>query len=172
MGVSRKDIFYNNYFDGPFDQVPPRLPLRDKLHAAYPYTNYSGGIDEHGNFHWFKSSRVAISPYYDYLTAKELVSYHQRCHKENNKSAFWSCLAYELKKDFHKTLDEYNNETNQTVSYPPNYHPIYVTQGWPANHEGNISLEWSEWHTQALSSAWPKNHKTEISEKTEKDKNK
>lgn len=159
VGVSRMNIFYNNYFDGPFDQVPPRLNIRDKLIAAYPYTNYSGGIDEHGNFNAFNSSRVAISPYYDYLDIQDLIDHNEHCEVFSDKQQVWSCLVYEWKKDFHKTLE---NNNDQTLANQVN-HPVYVSQGWPANHQAEISLGWDHEHTQEISETWPKNHDYETS---------
>lgn len=63
VGVSAERIMANDYFDGPFDQVPPDLALRPMLHAAYPYTRTASPIDEHGNFLGRDASRVAIAPY-------------------------------------------------------------------------------------------------------------
>jgi hypothetical protein len=66
VGVRRDEIAENSYFDGPFDQVPPDLPLRPLLQRAYPYVDARGGIDEHGNFVMLTGQRVAISPYVEY----------------------------------------------------------------------------------------------------------
>jgi hypothetical protein len=143
VGVSNKEIYNNSYYDGPFDQVPPRLPLKEKLEAAYPYVKYRGGIDEHGNFIALQGSRVAISPYYDYDDITELFNYLGRCNEEEGKSAFWSCLTYEWKKDFHKTLG---------VKTAP--HALHISQGWPANHSGSISATWPKTHSASKSSTW------------------
>lgn len=99
VGVSKHSIYLNDYYDGPFDQVPPRLDDKSMLIAAYPYVVYRGGIDAHGNFNNIPGERVAISPYYDYESIPELLSYLSRC-KDGDKSIFWSCLTYEWKKDF------------------------------------------------------------------------
>lgn len=150
VGVSRENIFWNNYFDGPFDQVPPRLPIREKLERAYPYTRYAGGIDAHGNFNspQFTGSRVAISPYYDYEKIEDLLSYLKRCEKISERSKFWSCLTYEWKKDFHKTLEN--------KRFP--VHAVPYSQGWPANHSANASQLWPQAHRRADSLGWPRNH--------------
>ena len=155
VGVSRENIYWNNYFDGPFDQVPPRLPLQEKIHKAYPYTRYAGGIDQHGNFisKAFSGSRVAISPYFDYPSVSDLLSYLKRCEKHPERSPFWSCLTYEWKKDFHKTLE--------AKRYPT--HIIPYSQGWPANHLGSASLNWPKRHLRKDSLGWPKNHAPESS---------
>lgn len=72
VGVDRARIMANDYFDGPFDQVPPDLALRPMLHAAYPYTRTASPVDEHGNFIGRESSRVAIAPYTAYESTDEL----------------------------------------------------------------------------------------------------
>ena len=66
VGVHNDAIARNTYFDGPFDQVPPRLSIKDKLESAYPYVRFRGGIDEHGNLLQLEGQRVAISPYQGY----------------------------------------------------------------------------------------------------------
>ena len=73
VGVDRARIMANDYFDGPFDQVPPDLALRPMLHRAYPYTRTASPIDEHGNFLGRDSSRVAIAPYTAYSDIDELL---------------------------------------------------------------------------------------------------
>lgn len=106
VGVGVDNIWKNNYFDGPFDQVPPYLQLREKIYKAYPYTQYLNGVDEHGNFIDWEGSRVAISSYvdYQYPETKELEDRINGCVKKKDKSELWSCLTYESKKDFHKTV--------------------------------------------------------------------
>ncbi len=108
VGVQWKNIADNSYFDGPFDQVPPRLEIRDRLYKAYPYTQYLRGLDPHGRFLDFEGTRVAISSYYSYWDVEQLqIERVNPCLEENNtsdKSALWSCLTYEDKKDFHKTI--------------------------------------------------------------------
>lgn len=110
IGVDSNNILKNNYFDGPFDQVPPNLELRDQLYAAYPYTQYLNGLDPHGNFIDWKDSRVAVSPYsnYYYPNTDLLTNTLNSCNKQRgDPSLFFSCLTYESKKDFHKTIPEF-----------------------------------------------------------------
>lgn len=66
VGVKAENIRRNNYFDGPFDQVPPDLELDQYLHRAYPYTQEAFPVDKHGNFVGRPGHRVAISPYIAY----------------------------------------------------------------------------------------------------------
>jgi hypothetical protein len=72
VGVHKANIESNNYYDGPFDQVPPRLELQEMLEAAYPYVKERGGIDRHGNFKSLTGNRVAISPYLQYESLNKL----------------------------------------------------------------------------------------------------
>lgn len=66
VGVAAEEVARNSYFDGPFDQVPPDLPLRERLEKTYPYVVLRGGIDDHGVFRHVEGQRVAISPYVTY----------------------------------------------------------------------------------------------------------
>lgn len=67
-GVRRDEIAMNTFYDGPFDQVPPRLALRDLLRWAYPgiEARRADTLDPHGNWLGQAGSRVAIVPYLDY----------------------------------------------------------------------------------------------------------
>lgn len=109
VGVSTDNIWENNYFDGPFDQVPPNLEIREKLYKAYPYTQYMNGLDPNGNFLDWEGTRVAVSSYldYDYPDITELQKRINGCQTDLEPSVFWSCLTHETKKDFHKTIPEF-----------------------------------------------------------------
>ena len=73
IGVHLPNIAENNYFDGPGDQVPYEVPLRDLLHLAYPHTMLGPGIDAHGvlqgTTEW---QRIAITPFQRYQTLDEV----------------------------------------------------------------------------------------------------
>ena len=73
VGVWDENIRKNNYFDGPFDQVPPKLPIKDVLEDVYPYLKVRQ-VDSFGNFNDEPGSRVAISPYMAYRTVTEIVA--------------------------------------------------------------------------------------------------
>lgn len=154
FGVSTAEIYKNSYYDGPFDQVPPRLPIKAKLEAAYPYVKFRGGIDEHGNFISLEGSRVAISPYVNYESASDLLTRVKDCLIKKETVDMSSCLTYEYKKDFHKTLDV----NGQPLTSLKGNHAVFMSQSWPANHEGERSLSWPDAHTAKNSQNWPKNH--------------
>lgn len=72
-GVSRDEVSMNTFYDGPFDQVPPTLPLRPLIRWAYPgiEARREDSLDEHGNWVIQASSRVAIAPYTEYSEGEE-----------------------------------------------------------------------------------------------------
>lgn len=152
VGVSIKEVYLNSYFDGPFDQVPPRLKLRDFLYRSYPYTQLRGGLDEHGNFNNIAQTRVAISPYLQYDTLSTLIQQLSRCDRKAEQSILWSCLTYEWKRNFHLTLQG-----------EPEQHYIFTSQGWPANHHAHSSTSWPPQHLQESSKLWPRDHEGEKS---------
>lgn len=102
VGVSEDNIRANNYFDGPFDQVPPDLNIKPILEEIYPYVQDRGGIDEHGNFIALHHSRVAISPYVKYSDTSSFLVFAAQVLKPKtpNDLAFVD-LVYESKMDFH-----------------------------------------------------------------------
>jgi len=73
IGVLAENVRKNNYFDGPFDQVPPNLQIKTILEDVYPYVKQRN-VDAHGNFLDEFGARVAISPYLMYHTIPELIS--------------------------------------------------------------------------------------------------
>lgn len=102
FGINASNVQMNTYFDGPFDQVYPFLDLRDKIYAAYPYTQF-GGVDIHGNFLNVEGMRVAISPYFYYEDEQSLEDFISACASISGSSnSFVACLTYEGKRDFHR----------------------------------------------------------------------
>lgn len=73
IGVLAENVRKNNYFDGPFDQVPPDLQIKAILEDVYPYVK-ERKVDAHGNFLDEFGARVAISPYVMYQSIPELLS--------------------------------------------------------------------------------------------------
>ena len=108
VGVDSFNIMYNNYYDGPFDQVFPFLDNRDRLYASYPYTRYLHGLDQYGNFNDWEGSRVAISSYFNYWADPyETLEVLDSCENlSEDLTLFYSCLTYESKRDFHKEQPE------------------------------------------------------------------
>lgn len=156
VAVGAQNVMENSYFDGPFDQVPPRLEIKAKLEAAYPYTRYRGGIDAHGNFVELKDQRVAISPYRTYWDLAEVMTDLKKQEGDSLVAAErWARLTAEAKQG-------YDPGTAAGSGPGPNA-PRYVIQAWPANHWGDNSRGWPDEHTAPISSRWPPNHRTEAS---------
>lgn len=161
VGVLADNVRRNNYYDGPFDQVPPRLRLRDVLEAAYPYVKERGGIDEHGNFLEQPGMRVAVSPYQTYEDLHGLVETLSAIAAEppGPGPAAWAAMTYESKRDYHLRLAKAREAREQSEHGVP----VWVAQGWPANHRSVVSRSWPSDHAAALSRTWPANHSASIS---------
>lgn len=104
VGVHSDNIKANNFFDGPFDQVPPRLQIKSKLESAYPYVKLRGGIDDHGNFEEVYGSRVAISPYVKYTAFEEFRSRLSKAldAKVSGEATEYFGFTFESKSKFHE----------------------------------------------------------------------
>lgn len=104
VGVYEDKIQKNNYFDGPFDQVPPDLNIKSILEEVYPYVKDRGGIDENGNFISLHHSRVAISPYVKYADTSSFLTFAaQVLMPQVSGNLTFMDLVYESKMDFHLT---------------------------------------------------------------------
>lgn len=101
VGVDGANVELNNYFDGPFDQLPDNFigstPFADYVEAAYPYTR--GHIDNHGRFITPGGrGRMAITPYMDYKSLPELVAYIDRCvATAKTKDELYYCICFDRK---------------------------------------------------------------------------
>lgn len=147
VGVLRRNIELNNWYDGPFDQVPPYLPIKQTLEEAYPYVLDAGGIDAHGNFITREGQRVAISPYRDYSSGPQLAKDIEELVGPVGTPAYWTKITYEYKRDW------------RAPQYPVTTgHSAMTSSAWPANHWGPSSKLWSADHSSALSVTWPANH--------------
>lgn len=114
IGVLAASVRRNDFFDGPFDQVPPRLPIKDKLVGAYPYVELQGGIDEHGNFLTQPGHRVAISPYYTYERLSDVVEFARAAVAGSfTASDRWARLAFDPKRDAHLSLPQPEDGADQ-----------------------------------------------------------
>lgn len=111
IGVEGANVLANNWYDGPFDQMPDnniklgRIPgYRDFLTAHYPTAN--DRVDEYGRYLDRPGSRVAVAPYLVYFDKRQLVARVARCRAENggeNSEAaghvpaeFYSCLTEQV----------------------------------------------------------------------------
>jgi len=165
VGVYEEYIRRNTYFDGPFDQVPPRLDLRGKLEAAYPYVKFGEGIDQHGNFIGLEFQRVAISPYQSYSTLSGLAADLDKLYRPfTTGNSRWAMLTYEWKRDFHRTVLARARAISRAsaVADVGYIHNAAISITWPANHWASPSGLWSG-HDASLSRTWPTNHVVDAS---------
>ncbi len=139
VGVRLREIADNSYFDGPFDQVPPDLPLRPLLRRAYPYVDARGGIDEHGTFLELADQRVAISPYAEY---DELGPFLQAAvaaldaEPRRPDRPAGAPLVDEPKRAFMRSLPAIVTATG-AAPLPESFgaaHQPALSRTWPANH--------------------------------------
>jgi hypothetical protein len=151
VGVHRGQIERNTWYDGPFDQVPPRLPIRAILEEAYPYVKDAGGLDEYGNFLTQAGQRVAISPYQAYQSGPKLVEDIRKMVGPPGTPAAWTNLTYEYKRDWRASAP------------PPGGHRPATSSMWPPNHWGSSSRSWGADHDATLSVTWPPNHNSKTS---------
>jgi hypothetical protein len=97
IGVFNGNSVVNNYFDGPFDQLPDNFiegdELRDALEAAFP--SVKGKIDRFGNAEGGQT-RILITPYMHYDSQYEL-QYFADCAEAmlEDESAYYACFSVE-----------------------------------------------------------------------------
>lgn len=149
VGVSQQEIRANSPFDGPFDQVPPNLPIQERLERAYPYVTSRGGIDAHGNFIEMVGERVAISPYRPYVDVTDVERFVLAAEAGSlTHSDLLASITYEPKRDFHLLAAHF---TQADTPWAENEEPIWVKQGWPANHKVGPSMQFPASHTAPIS---------------------
>lgn len=86
----------NNYYDGPFDQLPDNYAdetnIKTYLELAYPHAK--GKIDKRGVLLEEKGNRVAVGAYYSYQDEQELdfVDSCRKTHK-TDLAKFYACIT-------------------------------------------------------------------------------
>ena len=91
----------NNWYDGPFDQMPDnyiylgKIPeYKEYIEATYP--GVKGKIDKFGNYLENDGVRVAVGPYYVYFSTDDL-SFVRSCKSQNiTTSQFYFCLTQQV----------------------------------------------------------------------------
>jgi hypothetical protein len=97
VGVFEANARVNNYFDGPFDQLPDNFIEGDTLHkamiAAQP--ELAGQIDRFGHYA-NGAGRVSISPYTYYRTEEDLLPFYT-CANDPRvpPDAYYTCFVME-----------------------------------------------------------------------------
>jgi hypothetical protein len=95
IGVFEQNVRLNNYFDGPFDQLPDNFIEGETLREAIVDSDPSvkGRIDRLGYFR-DDESRYAISPYMQYRSDNDLLQVH-RCATDRRVPAasYYRCFV-------------------------------------------------------------------------------
>lgn len=97
IGVEGLNVLQNNWYDGPFDQMPDnyvytgQIELKKYLEASYP--DITGRIDKYGNYIDEEGARIAVAPYTVYFSKEDLNAIVQMCKSE---SAFYSCISQQV----------------------------------------------------------------------------
>jgi hypothetical protein len=95
VGVFERNVLQNNYFDGPFDQLPDNFIEGDTLREAIVDSDptVKGQIDRLGYFKGGED-RYAINPYMQYRSENDLLAVH-RCATDRRvpAAAYYLCFV-------------------------------------------------------------------------------
>lgn len=97
VGVYEGNSMVNNYFDGPFDQLPDNFLKGDQLQKALidESPELAGQIDRFGNTDEGKS-RVLVAPYLYFSHESQLAVFDQCAqHAGDDKTAYYACFKAE-----------------------------------------------------------------------------
>ena len=106
IGVAGLNVLHNNWYDGPFDQLPDnyvytgQINLKPYLMAHYDVD--STAIDAYGNYN--KTSRIPVAPYAVYFEMDALDFVDSCKTRRPDETAFYACLTeqhYEIPDDFY-----------------------------------------------------------------------
>jgi hypothetical protein len=98
IGVKGENVLRNNWYDGPFDQLPDnyiysgQIVIRPLIEASYPSTK--GRISDYGYYQDQNGSRVAIAPYTVYFSFDDLLNVQDECASQSTLSSeFYKCIT-------------------------------------------------------------------------------
>ena len=94
IGVYSGNSMVNNYYDGPFDQLPDNFIKGDALKNAFidQSPELKGKIDRFGNTD-HGTSRVLITPYIHYTYEQDLAVFSECTSKAgDNIDAYYTCF--------------------------------------------------------------------------------
>ncbi len=101
VGIDGYYALLNNWFDGPFDQLPDNyvktgdIEVQKYMEASYGFE--PGIIDTYGNFLHREGIRVAVAPYYAYYSISDLVNVIENCKTGiESRAAFISCITTQV----------------------------------------------------------------------------
>lgn len=94
IGVNRINVDANNYFDGPFDQLPDNFikgeELRNAILAKHP--SLKGEVGRLGVFK-DQEGRFLVNPYINYHDFSELDSFYRCIDPQLDRTAYYQCLV-------------------------------------------------------------------------------
>jgi hypothetical protein len=100
-GVDLKNVIANNYFDGPFDQLPDNH-IADTAFAEYAADAYPGtrGLLNRRGEGADGTARLAVTPYLQYGSLQELTARKEACQAQAGRvrAALYACLFHDYKK--------------------------------------------------------------------------
>jgi len=96
IGVHGSSVDRNNWYDGPFDQLPDnyveRTNIKRYLEEAYPFAK--GNIDKFGGYLTQKEARIPIFSYTVYYETEELTDLVRGCKEAKSRGGeFYSCIT-------------------------------------------------------------------------------
>lgn len=100
IGVHQENIRKNNYYDGPFDQLPDNYIEQSEqgkwMQLAFP--EYKGRIDKYGNIAGMEANgaRVAIAAYMSYTSDDQVLNMIAECKAEKTMT-FTHCIARDMR---------------------------------------------------------------------------
>lgn len=101
IGVQGYNILNNNWYDGPFDQLPDNLiesgvfELGSYIERSMP--RLKGKVDRYGHYLDNPATRVAIAPYLVYYTDQDLIDAVAYCDAEGvGSSAHLTCMTQQV----------------------------------------------------------------------------
>jgi hypothetical protein len=96
IGVLDTNVRLNNYFDGPFDQLPDNFiegeTLREAILEMRP--NLKGKIDRFGRAP-DGEQRLSIVPYLQYFELRELDAFHKCARRKIQEAVYYNCFVAE-----------------------------------------------------------------------------
>lgn len=100
IGVEGLNVLQNNWYDGPFDQMPDnyvragQVKVREYLEANYGYP--PGSIDELGRFTESHGTRIPVAPYRIYFSTNDLRFVDSCKALDLSPSAFYTAITQQV----------------------------------------------------------------------------
>ncbi len=95
IGIHGANAAINNYYDGPFDQLPDNFNKDEQLRKAIEESDpTTAGLIDHFGYYKSGIGRYLIGPYTQYLQDQDLVHFHLcATNPKLHESLYYSCFA-------------------------------------------------------------------------------